>query len=331
MRSLALFLLKLGFTCLCLWWVFAQVDVANSVFARPGAVDYRWLAGGTALAGLAVALNAVRWWIFIRAQELCVPVRRAIELTMVGNLFSLVSVGGVAGDAARVLLLIRDHPSRKLVATMSVLVDHLAGMVSLALLFFAVSVARFEALVDQSVLGRGVMTFSWFFMGGGLALIVLISVCASPPMHRRIHANGRFDRWPTLNRLPGIYDIYRRKWPLGLAGVAISVLMLLVYFASFWCGLRAVGGTADAGAVITAMPVIDAVSGLPVTVAGLGVREKLFEVLLGDLVGESAETAVAASLAGFACNTLWALLGAVFFLKKRDRVKLVELEQAKEF
>jgi hypothetical protein len=37
---------------------------------------------------------------------------------------------------------------------------------------------------------------------------------------------------------------------------------------------------------------------------------------------------VAASLAGFACNALWALLGALFFLKKRDRIRVSELESA---
>jgi hypothetical protein len=39
------------------------------------------------------------------------------------------------------------------------------------------------------------------------------------------------------------------------------------------------------------------------------------------------ETAVAASLAGFACNALWALLGGLFFLKKRDRLKGAEMDK----
>jgi len=49
-----------------------------------------------------------------------------------------------------------------------------------------------------------------------------------------------------------------------------------------------------------------------------------------DLAGVPAETAVAASLAGFACNVFWALLGALFFLKKRDRITVDELEAGKE-
>ena len=80
------------------------------------------------------------------------------------------------------------------------------------------------------------------------------------------------------------------------------------------------------GTVVSAMPVIDSISGMPVSIAGVGVREKLFEVLMRDLAGVPPETAVAASLAGFACNALWAGLGALFFLKKNDRVTVAELE-----
>lgn len=170
--------------------------------------------------------------------------------------------------------------------------------------------------------------FAWFYLGGGLAMVALFFVGAWPPVHERIHRNNRFARWPFIKRVPEIYDVYRRNWKHALAGLFVSFLMLLAYFASFWCGMRAVGGTAPAGSVMSAMPVIDAISGMPVSVGGVGVREKLFEVLMDDLAGVPPETAVAASLAGFACNVLWALLGALFFLKKRDRVTVAELEEA---
>lgn len=327
MKAFLLFLLKLGLTVLCLWWALSRVDLRNSILARPGAVDYRWLAGGAGLAGLSMVFTSIRWWFLLRAQSIRVSIGRAVELTMIGNLFNLISVGNIGGDAARVILLIRDHPGRKLVITMAVLMDHMVGMVTIAVVFYIISAARFEALADQSVLGKGVIRFAWFYIGGGLAMVVLFFVCASPPLHRRIHANGRMDRWPILRQVPEIYDVYRRNWKLTLAGLAVSFLMLFSYFASFWCGMRAVGGTAPAGAIMTAMPVIDSVSSLPISVGGVGVREKLFEVLMNDIAGVPPEIAVAASLAGFACNVLWALLGAAFFLKKRDRIHVADLEQ----
>jgi len=104
--------------------------------------------------------------------------------------------------------------------------------------------------------------------------------------------------------------------------------MFAAYLSAYFCGLRVVGGETGYVTVMAAMPVIDAISGMPVSVSGIGVREKLFEVLLHDLAGVPAATAVAASLAGFACNALWAMLGALFFLKKRDRINVSELHDA---
>ena len=326
MKAFLIFLLKLALTGLCLWWAFSQVDFKSSVFTTPGAIDYLWLAGGAALAGISIVLQGLRWWCFLHAQSLPVSVGRSVELTMIDSLFSLASVSGIGGDAARIILLMRDHPGRKLVIATAVMADHLAGMVSLALLFFIISVARFDSLADQSILGRGVIQFAWFYLGGGLSLVVLTFFCAWPPIHRRIHHNDRFGRWPFLKRIPELYDVYRKDWRLPVAGLLVSFVMMLAYFSSYYCGMRAVGGSASFGTVISAMPVIDAISGMPISVAGVGVREKLFEVLMHDLAGVPPETAVAASLAGFACNVLWAGLGAYFFLKKRDRISVAELE-----
>jgi len=328
MKALFVFLLKLVLTVVCLAWAFSQVSFDHSVFTRPGAVDYRWLSSGVVLAGFATVLQAARFWCFLRGQALAVSPGRVIELTMIDGLFSLASVSGLGGDAARLILLTRDHPGRKLVIAMAMTADHLAGLVSIAVLFFVISAARFEALADPSVLGRGVIHFAWFYLGGGLAMVAIIFICASPPVHRRIHLNDRFARWPMMKRMPEIYDVYRQNWKPALAGLVISFLMLGAYFSSYYCGLRAVGGSSGYLEVVTAMPVIDAISGMPVSIAGVGVREKLFEVLMHDLAGVPAETAVAASLAGFACNTFWALLGALFFLKKQDRLHVAELEAA---
>lgn len=330
MKAFLIFLLKLALTGLCLWWAFSQVKFDRSIFTRPGAIDYRWLASGVALAGISIVFQGMRWWVFLRGQSLAVSLGRAVELTLIDSLFSLASVSGLGGDAARVLLLMRDHPRDKLVIALAVMADHLAGLVSLALLFFIISVARFDAIVDQSILGRGVIHFAWFYLGGGLALVAMIFVCASPPVHRRIHGNGRFARWPFMRRIPELYDVYRKNWWYALGGLMVSFLMLFAYFSSYYCGMRAVGGTAGYGAVISAMPVIDAISGMPISIGGVGVREKLFEVLMKDLAGVPPETAVAASLAGFACNVFWSGLGALFFLKKRDRISVAELEASKK-
>lgn len=325
-----LFLIKGALTIACLWWALSGIDLGSSVFVRPGDLGWGWIAAGLGFAGATVLLTAARWWLLLRAQDVKTGFWRTVELTFIGNLFNLAAVGGLGGDAARVFLLIREHPDRKLAVTLTVMMDHLVGMVSMALLFFAVTAGRFDALEDQSALGKGVIRFAWMFFAGGLGLIALMFVLSYPPVHRRIHRPGREWKWELPRRLPELYDIFRKRWGHALASLALSVAMLPVYFASFWCGARAVGSDVGFAPVFSAMPVVDAISAMPVSIAGIGVREKTFELLMNDLTGMADDIAVSASLIGFFCSLVWALLGALLFLKPRDRVRIKELEHAGE-
>lgn len=319
------FLLKLALTAGCLWWAFSGVDIRSTVFAHPERIDFRWLAAGVALAGAGVFLTAVRWGVCLSAQGVRVPVVRLVELTLIGNLFSTMSVGGWAGDAARVLLLIRREPQRKLAVTVSVLADHACGMVALVLLFVLFTAGRFEALEAQSSLGKGVLRFAYVYLGGGLAVILLGFLATSPLVHGRVHRGGRWIRWEFMKTVPETWDVYRREWRRGLLGTAVGCVMLVPYFLAFWCGMQAVGCGIPAGSALTALPVVDAIASIPVTVSGIGVREKLFVVLLGDLAGIDPSLAVSASLAGFLCHAVWSLVGGVLFLMHRGEVTAREI------
>ena len=61
------------------------------------------------------------------------------------------------------------------------------------------------------------------------------------------------------------------------------------------------------------MPIVDTLTMLPVALYGLGLREALFNVLLGTFYGTPSATATLISLGGFGAQAVVALLG-VFFL-----------------
>lgn len=327
LKTLLLFQVKLWLTGVCLWWAFSGIDFRNSALARPAELDWRWIIAGVALGGFTVFLSAWRWWLLLRAQGLSVGLWRSCELTLIGSLFNLFAFGGAGGDAAKIFLLIRDHPERKIAVTMSVMVDHLAGLAAMAAVFFAVTAGRFEALEDQSALGKGAIRFAWVFFVGGLGVIALFFLMASPVVHDRIHRNHHGKRWDRVKRIPQIYDVYRKKWKHALGAVLVSVVMLPVYYATFWCGASAVRDGVDPAAVFTAMPVVDAISAMPISVSGIGVREKTFEVLMHDLAGLPAEVAVSGSLIGFACSLVWAIPGGLLFLRPSDRTSIKEIEE----
>jgi uncharacterized membrane protein YbhN (UPF0104 family) len=328
MKKWLLFAAKLLFTAACLWWAFSGQDFSQSPLLQPADLRWDWIAAGIALGGLTYFISAVRWWILLRAQGIRITVARGLELTLMGEIFNLVTVGGVGGDAAKVYLLNRQHPERKLAVTMSLMVDHLVGLVAMAALFFAVTAGRFEELESQSAMGRGAIHFGWVFFGGGLAMIALMFVMASPWVHQRIHKPGKEMKWDILRRVPEIYDVYRRKWGHALLALLVSAVMLPVEYAIFWCGFHAIGHGESLMTVIGATPVVEALSALPLSVSGVGVREKTYEVLMKDLTGMPATVAVAGSLIGFACrNLVWSLCGGLLLLRPSDRTSIKAIEQ----
>ncbi|WP_035613844.1 lysylphosphatidylglycerol synthase transmembrane domain-containing protein [Haloferula sp. BvORR071] len=328
MKKWLLFLLKLGLTIGCLYWVLNQDElrqkINQSTSLWPAHPQWEWVAIGILFGGGTIFISALRWWILLRAQDVQVSLRRIVELTLIGNLFNFATV--VGGDAAKIFLLIRDHKDKKLTITMSVMVDHLAGLVSMAVTFLVLTAGRFKMLEEHTALEHKALTFAWFYFVGGLVFVGLLFLMASPWVHGRIHKPGKKMRFEILRRVPEIYDIYRKKWPQGLVALAVSFLMLPVYYATFWCGVRFGGEAASFMQVFTVMPVVDAISGMPFSIQGIGVRELFFAELMRGLYGTATEVSVLGSLIGFACSLVWAAVGGILFLRPSDRTTVKEIE-----
>ena len=255
MKKALFFLVKLALTVACLAWALKEVDWETSILSRPADIDWRWVAAGVGAAGVTIFLTAVRLWVLLAAQGIRISLWRANELTLIGNLFNLFAVGGIGGDAARIFLLIRDHPERKLAVTMTVMFDHLIGLVAMSLVFFALTAGRFDGLASQSTETRVIMKFSWVFFSGGLVMIAMMFLAAYPPIHDRIHARGRQWKIAFMRKIPELMDLYRREWKYALMALIAAIVMLPIYYGSFWFGAKAAGSEVAAGPVLISMPV----------------------------------------------------------------------------
>ena len=328
MKKWLLFLAKLAFTVACLWWALSGQRLEESASFWPENPEWGWALAAIALGGVTVFLSAFRWWMLLLAQGIPVSLARANQLTLIGGLFNLLGVSSVTGDAAKIFLLIRDHREHKLAVTMSVLVDHLVGLVAMALTFFAVTAGRFQAVESQSELGKTAIKFGWVYFTGGLVAVALMFVMASPWVNDRIHKRVRNPRIVRMRKIPEIYDVFRRKWKLVLPALAANLVMLPLYYATFWCGVRFVGSDTGFLPVFAAMPVVDAASAMPVSISGIGVREIALKTLMSDLVGLEPGISVLGSLVGFATGTLfWAFAGGLLFLRPSDRTSMKEIEE----
>jgi len=67
--------------------------------------------------------------------------------------------------------------------------------------------------------------------------------------------------------------------------------------------------------VFSIMPIVNTLTALPISFAGIGIRESLFQVLLKDLCGFAAGLGAAIGSLGFAMRAVWGLPGGVLLLR----------------
>jgi uncharacterized protein (TIRG00374 family) len=301
-------------TLALLGWIFSQSEVRESTGVVLRNADLRWVGLAVAVAGAETFLGALRWRVFLHMLDLRVPFWQGVRLFYLGLFFNTFLVGAVGGDAVKALVLIGQGRPRG-AAVLSVIMDRLSGLGALVLMSCLFLLTQYKWLT-QSPLVAGLIHFVFLYLVG---VFVVLSVTFW------LAASGRADKIPRwmplrekLAQLCSLYFLFVEKWPRTLLAAGISCFMLLGYFLVFYCAMRAYGVAPPLTQVFAFMPVVDIISALPISLGGVGVREKLFVVLLGDLLQVSAAVAVWISLTGFLTTLFWGLLGLLTLPFYRD-------------
>ena len=280
--------------------------------------EWPWTLAGLASVGMSILVHAWRWWVVLRVQVPGISFGLTFRATLVSGLFNIASLGPIGPDAYRILALRRHFPTQGMAIGASVVLDHLAGLISMAMVYLGFGLVALKQWPGQATAVQGLLrSFSIFLLISSVG-IVLSVISLSP----RVMNWGR-KRLPWLLNHPFMIKMEESfkplwtTWPSSLLASFISLSVFFFSFFAFYCGVRAVGGHADLMPVMIAMPVVDMAAAIPISVSGLGVREKTFETLMSALSGLPHSTAVAGSLAGWVFNVIWGLVGGVVFILNR--------------
>jgi glycosyltransferase 2 family protein len=321
-RTLALFTLKLAGTIGFLWWALSGIE-ENASLTQNFKTALRsplWVACGLGMAFLSLLANAVRWQFLLYAQSIRQPFSTILRLTFYGAFFNIASFGSAAGDAVKIFLLMRREPEKKLGVTISVMVDHVIGIVASCIIFL-IFTWGFGA-VDRAPVPAARTAFvaaTWFQVGALVLVLGSILSCAPRMLAigRRIVPRLINNRW--VDSITTALDLHRRRWRFAIYALLASFVLSGSYYLTFHAGLRALGSDVPASSVLAVMPVVDVIAALPISVSGLGVRERAFDYLLNLLTGIETSQAVAASLIGFVFHLFWSLVGGLLMLTARSR------------
>ncbi len=253
----------------------------------------------------AIVLSAYKWRLVAFSLDLDAPFGMMVSSYFVGLFFNNFLPTNIGGDVVRAAHLARETQNPP-AAVASVVVERIIAASSLGL------ISLLALAVDYSK----VMRFAPLIAAFAAICAGLMAACLAGDAIGRALSRLKFDIVPkvsdSLSSLAASLkdlSMVARVLALSLAFHAMVVAMNVLIFKSMDLEVPLTG-------LVVFVPLISALSMLPVSVNGLGIREASYAYFFG-LYGVKTAEAVAASLAFYALVTITSLIGGVILAVKK--------------
>jgi uncharacterized membrane protein YbhN (UPF0104 family) len=296
-----------------LWLVIRNVDMA-ALANTFGKVRLQSLGMAVAIFFLSCGLAASKWRLLWQKATWW----QLLNANFASQLYSLILPGQLAGEVVKTFRVGRQFADTTAVAA-SVVMDRATGLVGLLLLACA------GALISRSAVAHSVL---WLLALATIAILCVLYAIAYPSIrsaaYSASHTLGVRYRW--LERVSAKAVAFMSAWATLVSKprtTAIAVCLGIAY--QVMCVGVNVIIARDLGIEIAladwcwVFGLVAIALLLPLTLAGLGVREGTYAGLLG-LLGVPIEKAVAVSILVFAISLLGAVAGAAVELAALIRV-----------
>ena len=315
MKRVGIVLLQLLVTGAGLWYVFHDQQKRAQIADALRHADRTWIIFGWLSYSVVEVIATVRWQMLLRIQGITLRWLRTFAIVMIGLFFNMFLPGLVAGDAVRLYFVFKCAPRQKTRATLSVAMDRILGMLSVLFLAGLSIAVRFRWLSGSGATLH-IVYLVLALLGVGFVSVLLLFGSVHFGLLRRLPKRMPFRS--AIAESGKALQLYGAH--LGVMSIAftITVVAHIIYYLSFYCAAQSLHATRSASLsvidILSIMPLVNTVTALPISFGGVGVRETLFQELLGNLAHvPPAIAAVSASL-GFAIQASWGLLGAAIYL-----------------
>jgi glycosyltransferase 2 family protein len=267
-----------------------------------------------------------RWNRLLGILGIHIPVISLICIVPIAQFFSVFLPGSTGDDLTRMLYVSRLAPGRVAEACTTVLLDRFMGLVSVLLL------AAFCVPWQWSLMSASSQT-RWIALGmlaaGALTCVGgAVFFLAGHPTHRW------FEKRLRLKPAHSLRDEAARIWGLLCDNkllvakvIGAALITQLIHCGAFYLAGLSVGIHTPLLIWTTFVPIVLAANALPITIAGVGVREYLLVLFLGVIAGVNSERAIAASFVIFAMILMMCLLGAFLYIFYRPKRKETAVDE----
>jgi uncharacterized protein (TIRG00374 family) len=284
-----------------------------------------------------VLIAGTRWWWLLRVNGTDVTLTETLRFTWIGVFFNTVVPGATGGDLIKALYIMKRCPGHRPQVLVSVIVDRILGLASLAILGAVVVLFALDRFADIALSIWGVIA--------GVGLLGLVAF--SKRLRNIIRLKALLERLPqrishVLKMVDQAVYFYRGHKGVIVASLLAGVGNHVVSVMSVVLIGDALGVEMPWFEYFVLIPVINIVSAIPIGPNGWGVGEFLYQRLFGQygavyVTATAGDANMIMGTRGVALSvlyrlhlTFWSLLGGIFVLFEKDRVTKADIAQEQQ-
>ncbi len=279
--------------------------------------NWAWVALAQVLVLGILLFTSLRWYLILREQGIHYRFREIFELGTIGFFFNQFVPGSVGGDLMKAYYIAVENPRHRTAGVTTVFLDRVVGLLVL------VAIGGIAILFNRQIIGRDpdLQKLAVFIVAVLLLVLVGSLVFFNDRIRARPGVQALLKRLPfraILNQIQAAVYIYKHRPRIIVQTILLSVLIQGSVVLVTICFYLSLGGTGPGlGTFFFVVPVVYLVMAVPLSPGGLGVGELASQILFEKVnYANGGLLALMQRLSWY----LWALLGLVFYLRKKKKV-----------
>src|SRR5213083_2101071 len=329
MKKILVTLFQLAVTIALLYWVYHDPNRRAQMVEALRNAQYQWVIVGVLSYVLVEIAAAFRWHVLLKVQKIQLSVARLSGLFLIGMFYNQFLPGGTGGDIMKRYYLLKETPDKKAGELLAVVFDRFISLVALVAITVTLIGLRYDFLA-QTTETRNLLWLLLFLLG--TSVLTLISTFVISGFNLFHSLPEKFPGRDKLIEISAAYHLYAHHWRATLVAFDASLIAHLATFATFLCAAYALGAAVPLVNFFAVMPIERTISALPISFAGIGLREKVLQIMLHGLCGVPEATAILIGSLSFLIVLICCLPGAIvyFFYKPSGVIKHVKLREMQE-
>lgn len=300
-------LVRVSISFILLWFLFKQIDKASLTEIIRN-VNKPLLILAFFIFFFSYILCLYRWEMLLRTAKIRLPLKRVIISFAGGYFFSLFLPSTIGGDVVRVIDL-TTHTRRPHEVMATVLLDRLSGYIGLVILTWLALLCGGNLIRDRSVfIPVGIITAILLAI-----LLILFNKFLYFKINKLLHSPSGNKLRQYIKDVHQEVHIFRHHEKVVLNNIILSLIIQMITPVTFYITALSLGLEINIIYFFIFLPIIGAITLLPISIGGLGLREYMVTLFFVK-VGISAHSTFAMSLLNSFFILIYGAIGGLIYV-----------------